>query len=746
MRISLNGEWKLRYHLEGKNMPEAEKWPEITAQVPGNVELDLWRAGVEKDPFWDENIYDYRKYEFYRWQFERSFDVPSVETDGRFVIVFEGLNTYADVYVNDIKVGYADNMFVEHKFDITAAVKQGENGIKVVIYSGMNIARELDYPVSVHGGEGSDEFVFQRRPPSSFGWDIMGRFPSAGIWRDVYVAEEKPTRIDQVYYATRSCDAKRAHIFCKYRFKTDDPMIEGFSVRVTIGDTVVENRAYFVSGQLSIDIENPRLWWPRGYGEATLYDAKLEILKDGVVVDSRTERIGIRVLEIDHKMLPGDDGEFLIKCNGVPILAKGSNWVPLDALHSRDAERYEKALALFDEANCNIVRCWGGNVYEDHRFFDLCDEYGIMVWQDFAMACAMYSQDKPFLDVIEKEATQVVRKLRNHPSILLWAGDNEVDEGLDGLGFRPNSNKYNAVTREALPRVVRQNDPFRMYLPSSPYIDFGVARYMVPEQHNWGARAYFKDDFYKQSNAHFISECGYHGCPAPESLAKYIPADKLWPYTNSAWDTHNTDYLPKGRRGYNRNQLMADQVNIMFGYVPDDLETFSKLSQIVQAEAKKFFVERTRVKKWRRTGIIWWNMLDGWPQISDAIVDYYFVKKRAFSYIKRVQQKVCIMLDELRDWGHEIILGNDSREAFGVKYRIYDGDTGEVYLEGEELSPANENVRLGHIRVLAGQQKLILIEWEINGKKYCNHYITGYPHYDAQQMLKWAEKIDAMEG
>jgi beta-mannosidase len=166
MRISLNGEWKLRYHLEEKNMPEVSMWPEITAQVPGNVELDLWRAGVEKDPFYAENIYDYRKYEFYRWQFERCFTVDEVPADGRLLMVFEGLNTYADVIVNGKNVGYADNMFIAHKFDVTDAVKVGENEVKVVIYSGTNIARELDYPVSVQGAEGSDEFVFQRRPPS----------------------------------------------------------------------------------------------------------------------------------------------------------------------------------------------------------------------------------------------------------------------------------------------------------------------------------------------------------------------------------------------------------------------------------------------------------------------------------------------------------------------------------------------------------------------------------------------------
>ena len=746
MKISLNGEWRLRYHLEGRNMPPVETWPAIRAVVPGNVELDLWRAGVEKDPFYGENIYDYRKYEFYRWQFEREFDLPAVLPEGRLKLCFGGINTYADIYVNSVKVGRADNMLISHEFDITDAAVPGKtNSVKVVIFSAMNVARGLDYPVSCEGNDDGDEFVRQRKPPHSFGWDIMPRFPSAGMWRDVYVEVEKPSRITQAYYTTLSCDENRAEVLFKFRYVADSPMLENIKIRVTLDGRTVEKTSMFGSGSGRIVVENPRLWWPAGYGEANLYDVKMELVIDGRVADTRCERIGIRKMEIDHKMLPGDAGEFLIKVNGCPILAKGSNWVPLDAMHSRDAGRYEQALALFKEAGCNIARCWGGNVYEDHRFYELCDEYGIMVWQDFTMACAVYPQDREFLETIENEAAQVIRKLRNHPSILLWAGDNEVDEGYSFKGFAGTFNNYNAITREAIPRAVRQNDPYRMYIPSSPYIDFGVERYEVPEQHNWGARAYFKDDFYRNTRAHFISECGYHGCPAPESLKKYIPADKLWPMDNSAWNTHDTDYLPKGERGYNRNRLMADQVAIMFGSVPDDLETFSKLSQIVQAEAKKFFIERTRIKKWRRTGIIWWNMLDGWPQISDAVVDYYFVKKRAFDYIRRVQQKVCIMVDELADWEYAVVLGNDSRESFDVKYHLYDGDTGETYMQSAVRSPANENVKLGGIRMFIGEKRLIMIEWEIDGMKHFNHYITGYPAFDANKMLDWTKKIDSME-
>lgn len=749
MQLLLNGIWDLYYAPHDPKSADYHDYAHIQAVVPGNVELDLYRAGIEPDPFFGENIYLYRKYEYYDWVFVRNFDIGDIPGE-RMQLRFEGLNTYATVAVNGITVGTSENMLIAHEFDITGAVHKGNNEIAVYIESAFAHTKDDDLPVWTYG-EGT-EYTRQRKPPSSFGWDIMPRFPSAGIWRDVLIETVKPARITQTYYTTLSLEGSNAMLFCSWRFAINDCRPDLYAVRITVGNVSVERKAMDIGGDVTLYIKNAHLWWPRGYGEQALYDAKMELLFCDRVVDCVEEKIGIRLLSVEHTMKPGNDGEFKIICNGVPILAKGSNWVPLDAMHSRDAKRYETALSLFAETECNIIRCWGGNVYEDHRFFDICDHEGFMVWQDFTMACAAYPQNETFMKSIEEEASAVIRKLRNHPSILLWAGDNECDETISGRNY---SDSYNPITREILPRAVRMNDPFRMFLPSSPYITNEVPRYLGPEQHNWGPRAYFKDDFYKNSIAHFISECGYHGCPSPESLRKYIPKDQLWPMSNPAWTTHDTDYTVAGERGYNRNTLMANQVRTYFGSIPDDLESFAQLSQVVQAEAKKFFIERTRIKKWRRTGIIWWNMLDGWPQISDAIVDYYFDRKRAFRYIQRIQKKICIMVDEPMGWSHEVILGNDSRENFDVEWRVKDGDTGETFLSGNSFSPANTNVSLGRLQtvniwsddagsVCPGEQRLILLEWTVNGKQYGNHFITGFPPYDPKKMKEWLEKIDRL--
>ncbi len=751
-KASLNGEWTLYYAQETKNMPEElaflrEKGEQIAAQVPGNVELDLQRAGKEPDPFYGENIYRFRKYEFYRWQFERDFQAPEFAAGLRWVLVFEGLNNIAEIFLNEEKIGESANALIPHTFDVTDHLHYGQqNHLTVRIRSAINAARNAEMPVVCANWE-IGEFQWLRMPASSFGWDIMGRFLSAGMWRDVKLQACKPTRILEAYYATKAVFPDgSADLTLRYCWETDAETLDGFEILVEgrCGESMFSARknAYFVSGTLNFSVKNAKLWWPKGYGEANLYTVTLTLWKDGQLMDQRTERIGIRRMELELNPAPGDEGEFLIRVNGCPILCKGSNWVPLDALHSRDASRLQAAHDLLDDAGCNILRCWGGNVYEDHAFFDLCDERGMMVWQDFAMACAIYPPTNAFAAVLAKEAETIVKKLRNHASILLWAGDNEVDQCIVSQCFNSAGNTYNRLTRETLPQVVRMHDPYRPFLPSSPYIPQGRNKLDVPEQHNWGPRAYFKDDFYKHSTAHFISECGYHGCPSVQSLSKFIPQESLnhW-LSNDAWATHETDYLPFGRRKNSRIELMHNQVQLLFGSAPDDISAFAPLSQIVQAEAKKFFIERTRLKKWRRTGIIWWNMLDGWPQISDAVVDYYFDKKLAYYYIKRVQQPIAVLMDEAEGWSRRVVLCNDSRETKPVQYRIWDADSGEILMAGEALSCANENVTLGSIQETDSRPRLYLITWEIDGKTYGNHYLKGNPPYAAEQLFGWVEKI-----
>jgi beta-mannosidase len=248
-------------------------------------------------------------------------------------------------------------------------------------------------------------------------------------------------------------------------------------------------------------------------------------MRDGVLCDEKDIRFGVRSVELIRTSTTDENGngEFLFKINGKKIFCLGTNWVPLDAFHSRDLERLAPALEMIDDIGCNMIRCWGGNVYENDAFYEYCDEHGIMIWQDFGMGCGVYPQDACFAEKLRVEAVAVIKRLRQHASLILWAGDNEVDVFSASDGFRRNPN-HNILTRQILPQALRENDLVRPYLPSSPYVDEEAFQTRKPtsEEHLWGPRDYFKGNYYGTSKCHFASETGYHGCPSPKSLEKFI--------------------------------------------------------------------------------------------------------------------------------------------------------------------------------------------------------------------------------
>jgi len=758
--ISLNGSWDLYYYPEDtNNLPQTPKEMHalnllpISATVPGNVELDLMAAGLAKEPYFGTNALFYRKYEFYSWWFERNFGIPASFAGKDIIIRFEGLDTFCTIFIDGQKIGQADNMLIPHEFDITAYCTPGKaNKISVHVASPVNKAREMDFPVGVRTWEPlTDEYAAVRKAAHSFGWDISARLMSAGMWRDVTVFSREKTYIKEVYYSVPRVDAYSAPLNIFYRFNTHDPMIEGFSVCVegVCGGSYFKKTAptIFVSNKLQIQIDNPKLWWPVGYGEPNIYKMTFSLLKDGVVVDSREEHIGIREVKLERSYGGENNGNFRFIVNGLPIMARGTNWVFLDCLHSRDKQRLPIAHELLRDQNANMIRMWGGNVYECDEFYDLCDKHGIMVWQDFSLACAIYNQYDEMASAIEKEAAAVIIRLRNHPSVVLWAGDNEIDVMSAVLGHVYPHGRYNRLTRETLPRAVAMHDPYRDYLPSSPLIEGDYPDDSeMPEQHNYGPRDYYKGDFHRLCKAHFISEISYHGCPALSSLKKFIPENELWPYSeeSESWRMHNSEHIAGLKRDYDRNVLMFKQVKVLFGGIPATLEEFIIASQISQAEALKFLIENTRIQKWRKTGMLWWNLADGWPQLSDATIDYYNRKKLAHYYVKRAQQPLHIIMGESDGWAHKVCLCNDSREGKNVSYKITDFEENQVVLKGVATVEANENLFLPTIASVPGQKKLYLIQWECDGEEYGSHYVNGFPPFELAQYKRWLEAISKL--
>ena len=746
--LILSGPWHLYFGPQGevKSIDEAkEKFQCIPAVVPGDVYLDLLKAGLIEDPFFGRNYLDLRKYEFYQWWYEKEFNIPKELLGKKFRLIFYGIDTIGTIWLNGKLLGKTNNMFVEHSFDVTGLLKEN-NTLVVKIDSPILWAKEKSYEVINVSWEGRDEALWLRKAQHSFGWDIAPRIVSSGIWKEVELREIKDTEIEELYYATSKIEDNLAYLDVFFKFRTNLKYFEEFLLRFTFTDRdnnkqVFEFPVEFITGHINIILKDPLLWWPKGYGEPNLYEVRCELIHNGEILDEKTDRIGIRTVHLERTESAEEDGIFRFIINGIPVRLRGSNWVPLDAFHSRDKERTIPVLELFDDLGCNIIRCWGGGVYESDEFFDFCDKNGITVWQDFAMACARYPQEGAFQKEIEEEAKKVIKRLRNHPSLILWAGDNECDYAYNMENLLPSDN---VLTRKVLPSICKRLDPYRPYLPSSPYISDTVARskgkLTPPEQHLWGPRDYYKSRFYTENKASFISEIGYHGCPDLESLKKFLPQEYLWPFDNDYWKAHSVEHWRTRRRSYNRNELMANQIKELFGVIPEDINDFILASQITQAEAKKFFIERARLSDniW---GIIWWNVMDCWPQISDAIVDYYFSKKLAYYYIKRVQEPFCIMITEPESWYVKIVGVNDTlREKRGT-YRAYDADTKEeLSSRAFSISPYSKKL-LDKIRVSRGEQRLFIIEWEIDGKRFLNHYLLGNPPFDLVKYKEWLKML-----
>lgn len=778
-RIVLDGDWRL-YGFPEATTPAAcpadlaaSGVEPIAARVPGNVELDLERAGRLPDPFYGENMRLLRPFEFYEWWLVRAFDLPASAAGERWELVFAGLDTLAAIWVNGVEVGRAANMLIEQRFDVTAALRPGAaNEIAVRLASAVNAARRYHYDASAMSWEHRHEGLFIRKPPHCWGWDIMPRAVSAGIWRPVWIESRPATALEQVYYWTREIHPGGATLGAHVQFRTDQADLDGFSLRfhgVCGAHTFAcEHPVEFIADQCDIAVADARLWWPRGYGEPNLYTVTAQLCYRGQVVDERVERIGIRKVVVDRTETagaasgapeaaasrarldqpPDPASHFVFYINDTPIMVKGSDWVPLDAFHSRDAERVERAVALYADLGCNMLRCWGGNVYEDHRFFDLCDEAGIMVWQDMAYACCRYPQTDEFLAEARRETLAVAEKLRNHASLALWCGDNENDMAYIGEGLSPQLNR---LTREVIPQALHRADPYRHYVPSSPYVPpilegAGGVWQRTPEQHLWGPRGYAKGPFYTRHSAHFIGEIGYHGCPNVSSLRRFLPPEQLWPWRdNAAWQAHSVYHWQQPVRERDRIKLMANQIRELFGLIPDDLDTFARASQVTQAEAVKFFIESTRLRKWRTSGILWWNVLDGWPQFSDAVVDYYWGKKLAYHYIRRVQQPVCLMIGEPGPGKYlPVVLANDTRAPADVRYRVWDGETGETAAEGGFAIPANENWQVDRLRTFASEQRLYLMTWQVGDQQFGNHYVVGGAPLSWERYERWLGLIAAL--
>ena len=757
--ISLDGTWTLDYWQQGKTpvrgpeQMDGIRFQTVSASVPGNVELDLLRAGLIEDPQTDSNVYLLEPWESFQWRYSRVFPTPATEEGGSAELRFEGIDCFADIWLNGHHAGSTDNMLVSHAFDVTELLRpEGqENRLEVYLRSSVLEGRKQITP-SLSRNSPSPESIYVRRAPHTYGWDIMPRLVSAGLWRSVVLEVHPKAWIRDTYWYVESLRPEHARIYLDYTLALPPDFCTGSlkaAWRISRdGKTAAEGETTpdAHAGRIQITVPEPELWWPRGYGEHPLYDVEFQ-LQDagGRVLDTQCKRLGIRTVALDRSEIHTTEqpGRFRFFVNGEPIFIKGSNWTPMDAFHSRDPEHLEAAFAIALDLNCNMLRCWGGNVYEDHPFYDLCDENGILVWQDFSFGCSEYPQDAAFQQAVGAEVRQIVQKLRGHACITLWSGNNENDASTrwSMAAFKADPNQ-DVVSRVTIPAALFECDPTRPYLPSSPYyspevVALGFDSHTLPEDHLWGPRGYYKDPFYSEATCLFASETGYHGMPCRESLEQMFSPDNVYPWSDTAAHTWKDAWLTKSVRespayGYvpKRNNLMINQVNILFGEIPDDLDRFIEASQTVQAEALKYFIERFRIAKFApRTGILWWNIRDGWPIISDAVVDWYNRPKKACSYIRNVQKDVCAMIGDDDGKGHPLVVVNDTRREAAGTVEVTDARSGKRIFKGNYRIDANGRAEIARLRHPAGQG-IWVIRYTVPGGCEVNHYLYGEPPYD----------------
>ncbi|HPK02786.1 MAG TPA: hypothetical protein PLS90_10065 [Candidatus Sumerlaeota bacterium] len=757
-QIELSGPWELTHFPQESLDPEVVLgggrglcW--IAAEVPGNVVLDLHRAGQIDDPYVGMNPEQVRPFEYHEWWYRTTFTVNTpAPAGGKVNLVFEGIDTFAEIYLDGRLLGRTENMFVPHRFPLAPTPKSGAtHTLHVRIKSDQYEVARRDFNGVVELIGNDPSRVWIRKAAYTHGWDIFPRLLSAGIWKRVCLEYQPAYFIDDVFVFTRRFDRAASSIMARVYIRSPRAYRTDLAVRLRVREAgrVVHEATHAVQETMvcfAFELERPRLWWPRPYGEPFLYQVRAELLAGDEVIDGWDGQFGVRSVEIAQEPLADGRQSFYFKINDEPISIYGTNHVPLDSCPSRYAQRLQPALELLDDSRCNMVRVWGGGVYETPEFYAACARMGVMVWQDFMFACALYPQEEAFLAQVHEEARHAIRSLRNHPSVVLYCGDNEIELHLSQY-FGPHQlgagNRQ--IANALLPELVMRHDGTRPYIPSSPFTPIaGEPPYSVKggDTHIWCHGTYFRAPVYSEDLSPFISEIGHLSLAARESIEKILPAEAVWPRDERLWSYRAGCLNDPAFYTYPHGWVEVIDRNItnMFGELPAGLDDRIFASQVVQAEAYKAWVERARRRKFDCGGILWWNLLDGCPLISNAVVDFYFRKTIAYEYIRRAQDDLLFCIEKM-DGELELFLVSDSLEEREVSYQVVSGD--EIIAQGLASVPANGVVALGSAGKAAGAARLFLLRAEAGDRAYFNHYLDGEPPFDLDRVKGFHARIEA---
>ena len=662
-KLSLCGAWVL-------DIP-GSAFPRVPAQVPGSVYHDLLTAGEIPDPFYRDNENEALKLMDNDFIYSRSFTVPASLLENDAVVLHcDGLDTLATVTVNGCLVGTAKNMHRTYEFDVKSVLRAGENEISVKFDSPTRFIKEA-YALSRADGS-SDAMVgfpLIRKAHCMFGWDWGPRLPDAGIWRDISILGVKTARIRDVHVLQFHEEGK-----VTLEVNTHITELTG-SADVKVSVTAPDGTVFTAEGEKAVmEIENPALWWPNGLGDQPLYTVTVE-LGDGL--DSWSRRIGLRTLTVTRKK--DQWGESFSHCvNGVDVFAMGADYIPEDNLLPRvNPERTRRLLEDAKAANMNCVRVWGGGYYPEDFFYDICDELGLLVWQDFMFACAVYNLTEDFEENIKAEFVDNVRRLRHHASLALWCGNNEMEQFVaqgEWVSSMAQKADYIKMYEYIIPKILKVEDPQTFYWPASPSSGGSFDEPQDPNRGDvhywdvWHGLKPFTD--YRNYLFRYVSEFGFQSFPCMQTIEAFTaPEDRnVFSYV-----------MEKHQRNASANGRIVSYLSQMYLY-PRELTDLVYASQLLQAQAMQYGVEH-----WRRNrndsrcmGAVVWQLNDCWPVASWASIDYFGRWKALHYYEKRFFAPVLISCHE------EGILSqntNVNAEPFDLK------KTARLNVSNETLKP-----------------------------------------------------------
>jgi beta-mannosidase len=682
-RQSLVGEWEFR-------QVGTKAW--LPASVPGGVHTDLLALDRIPDPFVGDNEKHVQWVAEADWEYRYQFDtIPDLFDLPQVWLVCEGLDTLATVTLNGHELGRTANMFRQYRWDVKSLLKAEDNDLRITFDSPVRFAAAQQTLRSMPGvSHAIPGGPYLRKAPCQFGWDWAPQLPPIGIWKELRLEGYQGARIEGVHIRQHHAQ-NQVTIEAQLEVEVWEEASRVAVLRLVAPDgEIFESREAIVSAEesmLRVVIPNPHLWWPNGYGEQPLYQAMVELCQDEVLLDQREFQLGLRTLELRQE--PDEWGRsFTFIVNGQPIFAKGSNWIPADSFPTRISdESLERLIRAAAESHQNMLRVWGGGFYEEERFYDLCDRYGILVWQDFIFSCSVYPLNDPdFIENVRIEVLENIRRLRHRTSLALWCGNNELEWGWVDWGWKEPEYQdlktaYDVFFHHTLPTWCADQDPDRKYWPSSPSSGTPFEDPNGQQQGNthywdvWHKRKPFTA--YRDQYPRFLTEFGFQALP-PLVTIRTFADESDWNMTSYVMEQHQ-----KHESG---NALIVAQMLDTFR-MPKDFDSLVYLSMVLQAEGIRYGVEHWRRHPRRVSGTLYWQLNDCWPVASWSSLDY-FGRWKALHYAARRFYAPLLLSIEDKPAEQDVYVTSDLHEAWegSVRWSL-------EMLDGKVLEASEEPVK-----------------------------------------------------